>query len=84
VLALMLHTLNAAGIEMIFNSRRGGCARCAVDIFSHAGADDHRDAFSGDEEKAGNRKPCICVSRMIGTIAIDTADRSEAVMGRAA
>lgn len=80
----MLDALEAAGIDMIYDCRRGECGLCAVDIVSVDGVVDHRDVFFSDEEKAENKKLCTCVSRVIGSITVDTADRSEDVVGRAA
>ena len=73
----MLDALEAAGIEMIFDCRRGECGLCALDILEVDGIVDHRDVFFSDEEKAANRKLCTCVSRVAGgSITVDTADRA--------
>jgi vanillate O-demethylase ferredoxin subunit len=72
----MLDALEAAGIEMISDCRRGECGLCAVKVLSAEGAIDHRDVFFSDEEKAANDQMCTCVSRVAGgSITIDTADR---------
>ncbi len=72
----MLEALEAAGIEMIYDCRRGECGLCALDILEVDGVVDHRDVFFSDEEKASNRKLCTCVSRVAGgSITLDTADR---------
>ena len=72
----MLDALEAAGIEMIFDCRRGECGLCALPILSVEGTVDHRDVFFSDAEKAANGKLCTCVSRVVGgSITIDTADR---------
>ena len=73
----MLECLEAAGIEMVFDCRRGECGLCALPILAVDGIVDHRDVFFSDEEKAANKKLCTCVSRIAGTsITIDTADRA--------
>lgn len=73
----MLDALEAAGIEMIFDCRRGECGLCALDIIDADGIVDHRDVFFSEEEKAANRKLCTCVSRVVGgCITVDTADRA--------
>jgi vanillate O-demethylase ferredoxin subunit len=73
----MLDALEAAGIEMIFDCRRGECGLCALDILETDGIVDHRDVFFSDDEKAANRKLCTCVSRVAGgSITVDTADRA--------
>lgn len=72
----MLEALEAAGIEMIYDCRRGECGLCALDILEVDGVVDHRDVFFSDEEKASNRKLCTCVSRVAGGgITLDTGDR---------
>jgi vanillate O-demethylase ferredoxin subunit len=74
----MLEALEAAGIEMIFDCRRGECGLCALDILETEGLVDHRDVFFSDEEKAVNKKLCTCVSRVVGgSITVDTADRAD-------
>jgi ferredoxin-NADP reductase len=73
----MLDALEAAGIEMIFDCRRGECGLCALDILEVDGIVDHRDVFFSDEEKTANKKLCTCVSRVAGgSITVDTADRA--------
>ena len=73
----MLDALESAGIEMIFDCRKGECGLCALPILEVEGIVDHRDVFFSDEEKAANTKLCTCVSRVIGgSITIDTADRA--------
>jgi ferredoxin-NADP reductase len=73
----MLEALEAAGVEMIFDCRRGECGLCALPILAIHGIVDHRDVFFSDEEKAENSKLCTCVSRVVGGgITIDTADRA--------
>ena len=72
----MLEALEAAGIEMIYDCRRGECGLCALDILAVEGVVDHRDVFFSDEEKTSNRKLCTCVSRVAGgSVTLDTADR---------
>ena len=73
----MLEALEAAGIEMIFDCRRGECGLCALTILKVDGIVDHRDVFFSDSEKAENAKLCTCVSRVVGgSITVDTADRA--------
>jgi vanillate O-demethylase ferredoxin subunit len=72
----MLEALEGAGVEMIYDCRRGECGLCALPILAVDGVVDHRDVFFSDEEKALNEKLCTCVSRVAGAgITIDTADR---------
>ena len=72
----LLEALEAAGVEMIFDCRRGECGLCALPILAVDGAIDHRDVFFSDAEKAANARLCTCVSRIYGnSITLDTADR---------
>ena len=73
----MLEALEAAGVEMIFDCRRGECGLCALSILETDGIVDHRDVFLSEEEKAAGDKLCTCVSRVAGgSITIDTPDRA--------
>ncbi len=72
----MLEAFEEAGVEMIFDCRRGECGLCALPILEVDGVVDHRDVFFSEAEKAGNAKLCTCVSRVYGrAITVDTADR---------
>lgn len=73
----LLEALEAEGIEVISDCKRGECGLCTVDILACDGAVDHRDVFFSDEQKHENRKLCACVSRANGTIVIDTAYRPD-------
>lgn len=72
----MLDALEAVGVELLSDCRRGECGLCAVDILAVDGEVDHRDVFFSDGQKAENHKLCACVSRVArGGITIDTAHR---------
>jgi ferredoxin-NADP reductase len=72
----LLETLEAQGIEMISNCRRGECGVCVVNVLGADSEIDHRDVFFSDAQKADKRKMCTCVSRAVGgRLAIETADR---------
>lgn len=72
----LLCALEEAGIEVLADCRRGECGLCAIDILACDAPVDHRDVFFSEEQKAGNRKLCACVSRPAGgRIEIDTAYR---------
>lgn len=74
----MLDALEAAGVEMISDCRRGECGLCAVEILSVSGIIDHRDVYFSARQKAENSRICTCVSRVVqGGLVIDTADRRE-------
>jgi ferredoxin-NADP reductase len=72
----LLEAIEAAGVEMIYDCRRGECGLCALPILGVEGEVDHRDVFFSEAEKAANTKLCTCVSRVYGpSITLDTADR---------
>jgi ferredoxin-NADP reductase len=72
----MLSALEAAGIDMISDCRRGECGVCAVTIVDATGVVDHRDVFFSEAEHRKNRKLCVCVSRVAGgAVTIDTGAR---------
>jgi ferredoxin-NADP reductase len=74
----MLDALEAAGVEMIHDCRRGECGLCVVDILEADGVVDHRDVYFSASQKAENSRICTCVSRVVkGGVVIDTADRFE-------
>ena len=75
----LLSALEAAGIEVLSDCRRGECGLCTVDILACDTPVDHRDVFLSEAQKAENRKLCACVSRPSGgRIEIDTAYRGPA------
>jgi ferredoxin-NADP reductase len=72
----MLSALEAAGIDVISDCRRGECGLCAVTVLETTGVIDHRDVFFSETEHKANDKLCTCVSRVVGgSITIDTGDR---------
>jgi ferredoxin-NADP reductase len=74
----MLDALEAAGIEVMSECRRGECGLCTVDVLSVEGALDHRDVFLSEHQKQQNQRICACVSRAVqGGVIIDTAWRAE-------
>ena len=72
----MLSALEAAGIDVIADCRRGECGLCAVTILQATGIVDHRDVFFSEAEHQENKKLCACVSRVVGgSVTIDTGYR---------
>ncbi len=69
----MLEALERAGVDMMFDCRRGECGLCEVRILALDGAVDHRDVFYSERQKAPNSKMCCCVSRVAGQGASDPA-----------
>jgi vanillate O-demethylase ferredoxin subunit len=73
----LLDELEMAGVQAMYDCRRGECGLCAMDVLSVDGEIDHRDVFLSDEEKAGNKRICVCVSRVVGEITLDSAYRAD-------
>ncbi|MQB40977.1 PDR/VanB family oxidoreductase [Rhizobium sp. ICMP 5592] len=74
----MLDVLVEAGVDMVFDCRRGECGLCAVNILETDGAIDHRDVFFSEAERRENSRMCACVSRACGgRIVIDTGYRPD-------
>jgi ferredoxin-NADP reductase len=74
----LLEALDAAGVQTLWDCRRGECGLCAVDVLAVEGEIDHRDVFLSEHEKAQGQRMCACVSRAVGTIIIDSAWRPDA------
>lgn len=60
----ILDAVIAAGVDPLFDCRRGECGSCAVGVID--GIPDHRDYALNAQQKAGNKTMCICVSRARG------------------
>lgn len=73
----LLEALENAGIDTISDCRRGECGLCALDVVEVQGELDHRDIFLSNHEKKQNNRMCVCVSRAVGTITLDSAWRAE-------
>lgn len=73
----LLEALENAGIDTISDCRRGECGLCAMDVVEVQGDLDHRDIFLSDHEKKQNNRMCVCVSRAVGVITLDSAWRAE-------
>ncbi len=73
----LLDELEMAGVQAMYDCRRGECGLCAMDVLDVDGDIDHRDVFLSDEEKASNKRICVCVSRVVGEITLDSAYRAD-------
>ncbi|MGF0310287.1 PDR/VanB family oxidoreductase [Rhodococcus sp. IEGM1428] len=60
----LLDALERAGVDMMFDCRKGECGLCQVDILDVRGSVDHRDVFFSELQKDACRKMCSCVSRV--------------------
>ena len=79
----LLDALNAAGVQVLSECRRGECGLCALDVIASHGEIDHRDVFFSAAQKAGNTRLCTCVSRVAGgSIAVEPAWRGDPDLGQ--
>lgn len=79
----MLDALESAGVEVIFECRRGECGLCAIEILGADGDIDHRDVFFSARQHAENRRMCACVSRVVnGSVTINPAWRGDGAFFR--
>ncbi len=63
----LLDCLESEGVQALYDCRRGECGLCAMDVLSVQGEIDHRDVFLSDDEKAANKRICVCVSRVVAS-----------------
>ncbi|APW43310.1 PDR/VanB family oxidoreductase [Rhodoferax saidenbachensis] len=73
----LLDAIEMAGVQALSNCRRGECGLCAMDVLAVEGEIDHRDVFLSTHEKQQNQRICICVSRVVGRITLDSAYRPD-------
>jgi ferredoxin-NADP reductase len=74
----LLDALESAGVEALADCRRGECGLCAMDVLGVEGEIDHRDVFLSEHEKQQNTRICACVSRVVGSLTLDSSYRPEA------
>lgn len=63
----MLEALETAGVDMMFDCRKGECGLCEVRVTGLDGAIDHRDVFYSERQKDARGKMCCCVSRVVAS-----------------
>jgi ferredoxin-NADP reductase len=74
----LLDVLNEAGVDTLYDCRRGECGLCAIDIVRTEGTVDHRDVFFSPHEKQTCTRMCACVSRVSGGgVVLDSAWRPD-------
>lgn len=73
----LLEALEMAGVPVLSNCRKGECGLCATNVLALEGEIDHRDVFLSPDEKQANQRICVCVSRVVGCITVDSAYRPE-------
>jgi vanillate O-demethylase ferredoxin subunit len=71
----MLEALEDAGVDMMFDCRKGECGLCEVRILDLKGAVDHRDVFYSERQQHAKEKMCCCVSRAVSSA---TGSRTDA------
>ena len=74
----LLDALESAGVAAMYGCRRGECGLCAMNVLAVDGEVDHRDVFLSGHEKQQNQRICVCVSRVLGSITLESAYRPEA------
>ncbi|HSH92465.1 MAG TPA: PDR/VanB family oxidoreductase [Ramlibacter sp.] len=73
----LLDALEKAGVQTLHDCKRGECGLCAVDVIAVEGSVDHRDVYLSEHEKQENRRICACVSRVVGSVTLDSAWRPD-------
>ncbi|MEJ1165458.1 PDR/VanB family oxidoreductase [Variovorax sp. CCNWLW186] len=73
----LLEALDAAGVETLWDCKRGECGLCAMDVLAVDGEVDHRDVFLSEHEKQATTRICACVSRAVGTLTLDSSYRPD-------
>lgn len=70
----MLEALEDAGVDVMFDCRKGECGLCEVKVRALRGSIDHRDVFYSDRQQHAADRMCVCVSRVAtpGTEETDT------------
>ncbi|MDI3240889.1 PDR/VanB family oxidoreductase [Arthrobacter sp. AL08] len=76
----MLEALEDAGVDVMFDCRKGECGLCEVRLLGVQGTIDHRDVFYSERQQHAAAQMCCCVSRAVSS---DTGARSAAATERA-
>lgn len=74
----LLDALEQAGVEAVSDCKRGECGLCTLDVLALDGEIDHRDVFLSEHEKQQNTRLCACVSRVVGSVTLDSSYRPDA------
>lgn len=73
----LLDALEQAGVQAVSDCKRGECGLCTLDVLALDGEIDHRDVFLSEHEKQGNTRLCACVSRVVGSVTLDSSYRPD-------
>jgi ferredoxin-NADP reductase len=63
----MLEALDRAGVDLMYDCRKGECGLCLLHVDRVDGVLDHRDIFLSAAQKADGRTISSCVSRVVAT-----------------
>lgn len=63
----LLEALEAAGVDAMFDCRKGECGICEARVIGLSGDIDHRDVFYSERQRDAKSKLCPCVSRVRAT-----------------
>jgi ferredoxin-NADP reductase len=63
----VLEALIRAGVDLMYDCRKGECGLCLLDVEAVDGVLDHRDVFLSATQKAAGRSVSTCVSRVART-----------------
>lgn len=63
----LLDALESAGVDVMWDCRKGECGLCTLRVLETAGQIDHRDVFLSEAQKAEGRTLCACVTRVAAT-----------------
>ena len=61
----LLEALTRAGVDLMYDCRKGECGLCLLDVTCLEGTLDHRDVFLSQAQQAGDRTLATCVSRVV-------------------
>jgi ferredoxin-NADP reductase len=63
----LLEALARAGVDLMYDCRKGECGLCLLDVSCVEGTLDHRDVFLSRAQQASGRSLATCVSRVAAT-----------------
>lgn len=61
----ILEALEAAGVEVMSDCKKGECGLCELRVVSCSGELEHRDVFYSETQKSEGKKIASCVSRVV-------------------
>lgn len=73
----LLEALTRAGVDLMYDCRKGECGLCLLDVVCVEGTLDHRDVFLSQTQQASGRALATCVSRVAAGTGSGTAPAVE-------